>query len=112
MDRHELKSKKLPKIGLGISASGLGISVTLFLFLFLGTLPVPVTWDAETLPRCTMFLLVPFCVVGLIVSIVSVVVHRDLLSVLGIVLGLLATIASLLALSLVMVIYRFWYGAG
>ena len=52
------------------------------------------------------------CVVGLIVSIVSVVVHRDLLSVLGIVLGLLATIASLLALSVIMAIYYFWYGAG
>ena len=91
-----MKSKKLPKIGLGISASGLGISVTLFLLVFLEI--VPVEWDAEALPNCTMFLVVPFCIVGLVVSIVSAIVHRDLLSVLGIVLGFLATIASLLAL--------------
>ncbi len=97
-----MKSKKLPKIGLGISASGLGISVTLLLLVFLEI--VPVTWDAEALPNCTMFLVVPFCIVGLVVSIVSAIVHRDRLSVLGIVLGFLATIASLLALGLIILL--------
>jgi hypothetical protein len=87
---------RLPTVGLLISVSGIGISVALAAFMLVGI--IRITWnDSNALLAGTLIVLVPYCIAGLVVSIVSAIIHRDKRSVEGCVLGLVATFASLVA---------------
>jgi len=79
------------------------LAASALLFVLVSLDVVYVRWDAELLPNCMLFLVVPSCIVGLIVSIVSAIVHRDRLSSVGIVVGILATAASVITLGLIVV---------
>ena len=89
------RTRWLPVIGIALASGGLGISLLLSLLIGLDLISVP--WNAVVLPRIALFGLLPLSLTGLVVSIVSCVYCRDTTSIIGIVLGFLATLASLLA---------------
>ncbi len=89
------RKRWLPVIGIAIASGGLGISVLLTLLIDFNLISVP--WNAVVLPRIALFGLLPLSLTGLVVSIVSCVYYRNTASIIGIVLGVLATVASLFA---------------
>jgi len=89
------RSRFLPVAGLVLTSGGLGISVLLATLAGFQLISVP--WNTVALPRIALFGLLPLSLVGLAVSTVSCIYNRDAISIIGIGLGVLATLASLLA---------------
>lgn len=100
-DTRRSKWAGLAIAGLAMSAVGLAASATVILLVITGVIEVP--WNAVFLPRLAFSGLIPLSVVGLIVSCVAWFRRRDTRSVVGVVAGILATIASIFALLLVVV---------
>jgi hypothetical protein len=88
-------------VALTTSASGLALASLLIALVLLRILDVP--WNAKTLPRLVLFALLPYCAGSLIVSIVSLFLDRDAKSLAALLLGTLATIASVIALFVIVV---------
>jgi len=89
------RSRFLPVTGLVLTTGGLGMSVLLAILIGFQLISIP--WNTVALPRIALFGLLPISLVGLAVSIVSCIYNRDAISIIGIGLGILATLASLLA---------------
>ena len=85
----------LPRVALWMTALGLAISMALAAGV--GMSVIHVAWNAELLPRATLFGLVPFSVAGLIVSIVAWRRHRTTRTVVAIVMGVAAVLAAVVA---------------
>ncbi len=65
---------------------------------------IEVPWDAVFWPVATAFGLVPVCVIAAGISLVSLFVNRDGLSVLGFILGLASVAVSAVAMLMILVI--------
>ena len=93
------RKRWLPIIGVTLASAGLGMSVLLTVLVGLHLIAVP--WDAVALPRIALFGLLPLSLTGLVVSIVAFAYYRNKTSIVGIVLGVLATLSSFFAFVLV-----------
>jgi hypothetical protein len=97
ISRDHFKPKMwLPVVALTLTSCGLGMGVLLAVLVERDFIDVP--WDAKVLPLLVLLGLVPFSMIGLVVSGVSWYRHRDWRSVISTVLGLLAIVAALVAL--------------
>ncbi len=85
----------LPAIGFFVSLFGLLAPAILAGLSILGV--IHVAWDSILIPGIALFVCVPISVCGVIVSIIACVLHRSWLAGAGILLGALATLASLAA---------------
>ena len=85
----------LPIVALTLTSGGLGIAVLLAVLVETDFIDVP--WDARVLPLLALFGLVPFSIIGLVVSCYSWYRYRDRRSVTSAALGVLAIAASLAA---------------
>jgi hypothetical protein len=93
------RKRWLPVIRLALASDGLEISVLLPVLIGFNLISVP--WNAVVLPRIALFGLLPRSLTGLVVSIVSGVYDRDPTSIVGIDLGVPATVASLFGFILI-----------
>ena len=93
---------RLPPAACLLSLLGLSFGLMISILATIGVIEVP--WDSLLWPAVTAFALVPFCVVAMIVSIVSLLVHRDGLSLLALVLGFVAVGISILTTLLMLVV--------
>ena len=93
------RADSLPRVAVALTLIGLAISA--ILAALVGADVIRVAWNAKLLPWLTLAGLVPFCVVGLVVSCSSYYLHRDIRSVIAIVLGVIATAASISAFFLI-----------
>lgn len=94
-----VKTALLPK--LAVATTSLGVIISTLLSVAVAAGIVEVAWNAKRIPQATLGGLVPFCVVGLLISCGSWFQHRDKQSLIAIVLGLLAVTASLGAFLLI-----------
>jgi len=99
MEHANPRADLLPQVALVLTSIGLAVSA--ILAVLVGADVISVAWNAKLLPWITLAGLVPFCVIGLVVSCSSCYLHRDMRSVTAIVLGLIATAASIGAFFLI-----------
>lgn len=83
----------LTVVALSMTVTGVLFAGSLTLLVALRVVAVP--WNAVVLPRIAFAGLLPFCILGLVASSVSLCRHRDIRSLIAVVLGILAVATAI-----------------
>ncbi|MGI9516974.1 MAG: hypothetical protein ACR2NP_08020 [Pirellulaceae bacterium] len=84
--------------GVALLWTSMGLLMSLLLAGLVMNGVVDVPWDSKRLPLVMIVVLIPYCIIGFVISCISFYLRRDMRSIIAITLGVLAASASIVAL--------------